>query len=82
MFTCLCFLSSTLLQDLTRKPGANSCRAGAVVHMLAANGGKVPVKLKMTTRENARDGSSTHVVQVGMHGLHLQMHFFDRLQCL
>ncbi|WIA34679.1 hypothetical protein OEZ86_012993 [Tetradesmus obliquus] len=59
-----CQMHETWFKDLTRKPGANSCRAGAVVHMLAANGGKVPVKLKMTTRENARDGSSTHVVQV------------------
>jgi hypothetical protein len=60
------FASAAVLQDLSRKPGANSCRSGAVVHLLAANGAKLPVKLKMTTREDARDGRVTHVVQVSL----------------
>jgi hypothetical protein len=32
--------------------------------MLAANGTKLPVKLKMEARENAVTGKVTHVVQV------------------
>jgi hypothetical protein len=35
------------------------------VHLLAANGTKVPVTLKMTLKENNATGHMTHVVQVG-----------------
>jgi hypothetical protein len=55
-----------ILQDLSRKPGPTSCRSGAVVHLLAANGAKLPVKLKIEARENAATGKVAHVVQVGM----------------
>lgn len=44
---------------------ATSCRAGSVVHLLAANGTKVPVTLKMSTKEDIINGHNTHVVQVG-----------------
>jgi hypothetical protein len=41
----------------------SSCQAGGVVHILAANGAKLPVTLKMSTREDAK-GHTTHIVQV------------------
>jgi hypothetical protein len=38
------------------------------VHLLAANGAKLPVKLKMQARENAATGKVAHVVQVSVIG--------------
>lgn len=40
------------MQDLTKKPNPTSCRAGGVVHLLAANGLKVPVTLKMLQKDS------------------------------
>jgi hypothetical protein len=52
-------------QDPSLRIPATSCRAGSVVHLLAANGTKVPVTLKLTTKEDTTNGHTTHVVQVG-----------------
>jgi hypothetical protein len=53
-----------MLQDAAKKLTPSSCQAGGVVHILSANGTKMPVTLKMSTREDARTSRSTHVVQV------------------
>eukprot|EP00882_Tetradesmus_deserticola_P033965 GHRQ01038847.1.p2 GENE.GHRQ01038847.1~~GHRQ01038847.1.p2 ORF type:complete len:172 (+),score=19.89 GHRQ01038847.1:370-885(+) len=45
-------------------PGASSCRSGAVVHLLSAQGSQLPVTLKMTARDEATSGRQSHVVQV------------------
>jgi hypothetical protein len=42
----------------------SSCQAGGVVHILAANGAKLPVTLKMSAREDAVTNRTTHIVQV------------------
>lgn len=52
------------LQDPPQRIPSTSCRGGGVVHLLAANGTKVPVTLKMTTKEDASTGHLTHIVQV------------------
>jgi hypothetical protein len=52
-------------QDPSLRVPVTSCRAGSVVHLLAANGTKVPVTLKLTTKEDSTNGHTTHVVQVG-----------------
>eukprot|EP00878_Enallax_costatus_P025839 GHUV01027676.1.p1 GENE.GHUV01027676.1~~GHUV01027676.1.p1 ORF type:complete len:1421 (+),score=378.88 GHUV01027676.1:621-4883(+) len=53
------------MQDLSKKPNPTSCRAGGVVHLLAANGTKVPVSLKMLQREvQDSAGGLMHVVYV------------------
>lgn len=53
------------LQDSNRKPSPGSCRAGGVVHLLAANGTKIPVTLHMSTRGMSADSVDiVHVVQV------------------
>eukprot|EP00879_Flechtneria_rotunda_P013062 GHRR01013642.1.p1 GENE.GHRR01013642.1~~GHRR01013642.1.p1 ORF type:complete len:1083 (+),score=308.01 GHRR01013642.1:2122-5370(+) len=58
-----CQMHAAWFKDLTHKPNPTSCRAGGVVNMLAANGTKMPVTLKMSVRE-LPDGKVTHVVQV------------------
>lgn len=50
-------------------PTAVSCRSGAVVHLLAANGTKVPVTLKMSVKEAADSKHSLHIVQVNRQSL-------------
>lgn len=55
-------------QDPAAKVPATSRRAGAVVHLLAASGVKVPVTLKITAKEDSLNGRITHVVQVRLHG--------------
>jgi hypothetical protein len=52
-----------MLQDAARRMTPSSCQAGGVVHILAANSIKLPVTLKMSTREDAR-GHTNHIVQV------------------
>lgn len=52
------------LQDAPQRIPLTSCRAGAVVHLLAANGTKLPVTLKMNTKEDPASGHFTHIVQV------------------
>jgi len=52
------------LQDAPQRIPQTSCRAGAVVHLLAANGTKLPVTLKMNTKEDPASGHLTHIVQV------------------
>lgn len=57
--------SAAALQDLTKKSGPTSCRSGGVVHLLAANGTKIPVTLKMSVREAQHSsGGMMHVIQV------------------
>lgn len=63
--TCL----ATPSQDLSRKPPYGSCRAGGVVQMMTASGNKVPVTLRMSSREHVNldgedSGGMMHVVQV------------------
>jgi predicted methyltransferase len=54
--------SHTPPQNLAAVPPATSCRAGAVVHLLRANGVRVPVTLHMTQHD---DGERVqHVVKV------------------
>lgn len=61
------------LQDLSRMPGPTSCRAGGTVQLMAATGDKLPVTLKMSTREHA-DKGLLHVVQVGIAVLFTSSH--------
>ena len=53
-----------LLQDQSKKPNPTSCRAGAVVHMLAATGAKIPVTLKLSKKEAVGTGPAMQIVQV------------------
>jgi hypothetical protein len=47
---------------MASKPPANSCRAGAVVHLLRSNGVRVPVTLQLSTHD---DGEHVqHTVRV------------------
>uniref|UniRef100_A0A383VUJ6 PAS domain-containing protein n=1 Tax=Tetradesmus obliquus TaxID=3088 RepID=A0A383VUJ6_TETOB len=50
--------------DATRRITPSSCQAGGVVHILAANGSKLPVTLVMSTRDDVASGRATHIVQV------------------
>lgn len=55
-------LHSTWMKDLSGKPPPNSCRAGAVVQLLHANGSRVPAVLHLSTHD---DGDKTqHVIKV------------------
>ncbi|WIA34672.1 hypothetical protein OEZ86_012986 [Tetradesmus obliquus] len=49
--------------DMPKKMNPSSCQAGGVVHILAANGNKLPVTLKMSTSEDAK-GHTNHIVQM------------------
>ena len=62
------------LQDPPQRIPATSCRAGGVVYLLAANGTKLPVTLKMTSKEDITTGHLTHVVQVMRPGLWSDLH--------
>lgn len=53
-----------LLQNLDRRPGPSSCRAGGVVHLLAANGTKLPVTLKMSIKEGSEATGLLHIIHV------------------
>jgi hypothetical protein len=53
-----------VLQDMPKRTTPSNCQAGGVVHILAANGAKLPVTLKMSSREDAR-GHTNQIVQVG-----------------
>jgi len=55
-------LHAGFMRSLGAAPPPTSCRAGAVVHLLRANGAKVPVTLQMSSYE---DGDrAQHVVRV------------------
>jgi len=49
-------------QNLSTTPPATSCRAGAIVHLLRANGIKVPVTVDITQHDNGERVS--HVVRI------------------
>lgn len=50
------------------RPPQGSCRSGAVVCMLAANGARIPVRLEIKTVEHANQDhvQSLHIVKVGV----------------
>ncbi|WIA14496.1 hypothetical protein OEZ85_003018 [Tetradesmus obliquus] len=48
--------------DMPKRMNPSSCQAGGVVHILAANGNKLPVTLKISTSEDAK-GHTNHIVQ-------------------
>lgn len=52
------------LQDPAQRIPATSCRAGAVVHLQAANGTKLPVTLSISSKEDALNGHVSYVIQV------------------
>jgi hypothetical protein len=58
---------TTCLQEMAGvRPPARSCRAGAVVHLQALNGSKVPMRLAIKTVEHAMPDrvECMHIVQV------------------
>ena len=55
-------LHASWMKDLAAKPMAASCRAGGVVHLLSANGARLPVTLQISAHD---DGEHVkHIVKV------------------
>jgi hypothetical protein len=54
------------MMSSNKRPPLGSCRSGSVVHMLAASGAQVPVRMSITSRDEAtRDKMShRHIVKV------------------
>lgn len=79
----------------SKRPQLGSCRSGSVVHLLSATGAQVPVRLAITSRDEATGDkpSHRHIVKVQqqsvaalllMHGdKHVSKHTgLDALACL